>query len=246
MARILIIDDEGVVRDALRAVLPQRGHEVVVAAEPAAGLRLFKEGGADLVLLDRSFAAVLKEIKEQSPQTPVIVLTGFFDPQLVEKYHKLGASHFLAKSMGLEALVMVISRTLGAPAQAKRPEGGKARVLVVDDDEQIRTILKRYLEAKGYGVETASNGVEGLRLVASWKPHLVLLDVSMPELDGIETLKRIRQSDPKVSVMMVTGGEDLEVAKECMGLGASDFIMKPLNFEYLDLSVSTKVFLLTS
>src|SRR6185369_14023336 len=105
MARILIIDDEGVVRDALKAVLPQRGHEVAVAADPDAGLRLFKRDGADLVLLDRGFVSALKEIKAASPQTPVIVLTGFFDPQLVEKYHKLGAAHFLSKSMGLEALV---------------------------------------------------------------------------------------------------------------------------------------------
>jgi len=109
----------------------------------------------------------------------------------------------------------------------------RARILVVDDESAIVALLEDYLRIQGFDVAAASSGKEALARLADVQPDVVLLDMRMPEMDGIETLKRIVARRPDVSVLMISGNDDLLLAKEAIALGAFDYILKPIDFGYL-------------
>jgi two-component system, OmpR family, response regulator MprA len=106
-------------------------------------------------------------------------------------------------------------------------------ILVVDDDEQIRTPLKRLLVLEGYTVTTASDGEEALRVAAERFPDLVVLDRMMPGLDGIEVCRRLRAADARLSIIMLTARDT--VPDRVLGLetGADDYVVKPFAFAEL-------------
>lgn len=110
----------------------------------------------------------------------------------------------------------------------------KKRILVVDDDQAICNMLEKFLSKKGYQAITALSGEEGIKKVEEERPHMILLDIKMPDLNGIETLKRIRNIDKEVGIVMITAVKDDEVGKKCIELGAYDYITKPLSLEYLE------------
>jgi len=103
---------------------------------------------------------------------------------------------------------------------------GKETILVVDDDENSRRLLERVLEEAGYGVVTVSTGREALDRVAISDVSLVLLDIRMPGMDGLQTLELIREKSG-VPVIMVTGTGQKGSLKTSLGLGADDYIRKP-------------------
>lgn len=108
------------------------------------------------------------------------------------------------------------------------------RILVVDDEAPVREVLTEYFTTQGYAVDGASNGNEALAAVKRAWPDLVLLDVRMPSLDGVEVLRRIREGEGDITVIMVTANEDVALAREALKLGAFDYIAKPFDFSYLD------------
>jgi DNA-binding response OmpR family regulator len=112
------------------------------------------------------------------------------------------------------------------------------RILVVDDEQSVVEVLSEYFSGQGYTVVTASSGEEALRTLPEYRPSVVLLDVRMPGLDGVEVLRRIRGMDKDVAVIMVTANEDVELARETLKLGAFDYVAKPFDFSYLDQAVT--------
>ena len=119
------------------------------------------------------------------------------------------------------------------------------RVLVVDDEPNARELLAEFLMGKGYEVLTASEGEEALRKVKEDRPHLILLDVRMPQMDGLEVLKQVREIDHEVGVIMVTAAHEEETGRQALKLGAFDYITKPLDLQYLERSLWTKIMLMT-
>ena len=107
------------------------------------------------------------------------------------------------------------------------------RILVADDDKQVRQILKIFLTRQGYHVDEAENGAQALAIIDSARPDLVFLDIVMPDLSGIETLRWIRQKYPELSVIIMTGMNQEEVWKKAMLSGATDYITKPFSYEQL-------------
>jgi len=116
-----------------------------------------------------------------------------------------------------------------------------SRILITDDEEEICKTLAEYLEDKGYEVFQATNGQDALRLLKEVRPHLMLLDIRMPEYDGIEILRKVRKIDNQVGVIMITAFHDVNIAQEALKLGACDFVTKPVDLNYLDKSVKVKV-----
>lgn len=109
----------------------------------------------------------------------------------------------------------------------------KARILIVDDEPPVVQLLSDYLTGQGFEVSGAYSGVQTLARMSQAQPDVVLLDVRMPELDGVEVLRRIRENYPRIPVLMVSGNDDVELAKETVALGAFDYILKPVDFTYL-------------
>ncbi|MGH7254262.1 MAG: response regulator, partial [Nitrospirales bacterium] len=113
----------------------------------------------------------------------------------------------------------------------------KKRVLIVDDEPSIQTALKMLLDST-YQVQIASEGQTALDLFKQEPPHLVLLDVMLPGIDGLEVLKVIRAEDATVPVIMLTATKTVKPAVEAMKMGAADYLTKPFDAEELRLIVS--------
>ena len=106
-------------------------------------------------------------------------------------------------------------------------------ILIIDDEESIRKSLQGILQDEGFRVITAENGEQGLGKLRDEDPELILLDIWMPGMDGLETLRKIRELNPEQSVIMMSGHGTIETAVKATKLGAYDFIEKPLSLEKL-------------
>ena len=109
-------------------------------------------------------------------------------------------------------------------------------VLVVDDDENLRFIYKKNLENRGYEVETAVNGADALEIIEGWKPDIIILDIMMPELDGVKVLENLKRDSvlDELSVIMLTGVSEINLMKKCLDLGAKGYILKGASMEEID------------
>jgi two-component system nitrogen regulation response regulator NtrX len=103
------------------------------------------------------------------------------------------------------------------------------RVLIVDDEKGIRQALGQLLEYEGYEVKTAGNAVDAITEYERFRPQLVFMDVKMAGIDGLEALKRLKQSDANAVVVMISGHGTIQTAVEATQLGAYDFLEKPLD-----------------
>ncbi|MGH7669150.1 MAG: response regulator, partial [Gemmatimonadaceae bacterium] len=103
------------------------------------------------------------------------------------------------------------------------------RILIVDDEQGVRAALTQLLEFDGYDVRSTPNGADGIAAYQQWTPQLVFLDVKMAGMDGLETLRRLREFDPKAIVVMISGHATIQTAVEATQLGAYDILEKPLD-----------------
>ena len=127
------------------------------------------------------------------------------------------------------------------PHEAPGDESSATRILIVDDDPGVIGVLSAFLQLDEgeYHVETASSGESGLAAVQRRRPDLVLLDINMPGLNGLELLKHIRRIDRGIPVIMVSGSTDLADFVDASQNGALAYIPKPFKFGYIKLLIST-------
>ena len=107
------------------------------------------------------------------------------------------------------------------------------KILIVDDEIKTCKLIKEYLETKMYSVVTSSNGKDALEKVKNEKYSVVLLDIRMPGMDGIEVLKNIKEISPETMVIIHTGCRDIDFAIDAIRLNVSDYILKPAKLEEL-------------
>jgi DNA-binding NtrC family response regulator len=119
----------------------------------------------------------------------------------------------------------------------------KNRVMVVDDEEALRTVLSAELEGEGYQVASAADGQEAIDILTTREFDLILLDIKMPNVDGFEVLKFVKDRHQKTKVVMLTGFADLKNAIESKKLGAEDFVSKP--YDLVDLLTTVERVLTT-
>jgi DNA-binding NtrC family response regulator len=111
------------------------------------------------------------------------------------------------------------------------------RVLIVDDEEDIRDILSDRLQAYGYEIVTAADGLEALEKVEKTSPDLVLLDIQLPKLGGMEVLSRIRLEHPQITVIIITAHGKIPLAVDAIQQGAYDFVEKPFDPDLIRIKV---------
>src|SRR5690606_19337527 len=112
-----------------------------------------------------------------------------------------------------------------------------ASILIIDDERSIRNTLKELLEYEKFDVSEAEDGQEGIKKVESSKFDLVLCDIKMPKMDGLEVLEKIQEKFPELPVVMISGHANIETAVEAIKQGAFDFISKPLDLNRLLVTV---------
>ena len=112
------------------------------------------------------------------------------------------------------------------------------RILVIDDDHDIINLLKRFLTKHGYEVETAFTGAEGEKLTDTFKPHLVMCDYRLDDMEGTVLLSKIKEKNPDIPVIIITGYSDLRTAVKVVRMGAFDYITKPFIPDEILLNIS--------
>jgi signal transduction histidine kinase len=113
----------------------------------------------------------------------------------------------------------------------------KKTILLVDDEKDIREVLRLPLIDLGYEVLEAENGADALRLFERLQPPMILTDIKMPGMDGIELLQKVKRADPEVEVIMITGHGDMDLAVKSLKYDATDFITKPINVDVLEIAI---------
>jgi two-component system response regulator HydG len=119
----------------------------------------------------------------------------------------------------------------------KSQQKNKARLLVVEDEEAARSALAQFLEAEGYTVDTAEDGVLGVAIASERPPDVVVTDLNMPRMNGLELLKALREQDRELPVIMVTSLDDTSTAVQAMRAGAADYLTKPIDLDALSVAV---------
>jgi len=110
----------------------------------------------------------------------------------------------------------------------------KPQILVIDDEKDIGNMFKKTLIPEGYTVLTALDGESGVKIVKEKKPDIVLLDLKMPGMDGIEALRYIKKIDKNIVVIIITGYGTVDTARMAVKFGAFDYITKPIDIEYVN------------
>ncbi len=245
-SKVLVVEPDRGVAAAADAFLTAAGCQVRCASSADEAGRAAAEFKPDLALVDLELpgtttADLLKALREATEGGCRFGgLTAGAEHAVLERARGLGIDRFVLKSPGVVSFRDTLLRCLG-PGESIPAKNRK--ILVVDDEEPIRRVLTRFLEGKGYEVESAENGEQALVAARYFKPAVIMLDINMPGMDGVEALRNLSRLYPGIGVIMVTANTDDERARECLRLGASDYISKPFDLETLETSLMVKLLL---
>jgi DNA-binding response OmpR family regulator len=123
----------------------------------------------------------------------------------------------------------------GATALEAPPAG---HILVVEDEADLRSFIAEHLTAQGFSVKEAWFAEQALASIAEERPQLVLLDIALPGINGLEILRRIRRDDPTINIIMMTGNQDVVLARSTIQLGAMDYVFKPFEMDRFDRAIA--------
>lgn len=256
LATILVIDDERMICDLLRAVFSRHGHEVLTAVTGAEGVALFREHRPRISLLDLHMPdmngiEVLKHIRAIDPYASIMMLTGGGTTDLENQARALGVTDFLKKGLSLDVLMGALELAVQQPARASAspppvqevPAAGGLSILVVDDEPMIGGLLSQFLSLRGHRVRTAANGREALALAVQEAPQIAILDMYMPGMNGVETLRALRAQGYGGGVIALTASQDEKLLREMLELGSVDVMGKPVDLERLAVAIEVALVL---
>lgn len=194
-------------------------------------------------LLGENTIGVLAKYKQAYPGLPVMMaVTPESANELMNRIKRYGSCQYLPRSLDTNGLIMVIYRMVSEAKEKKEiKEGEKPSdyILIVDDESDVCEYTGKYLANEGYKVSSVTNSKAVLEQVKALKPSIVLLDIIMPDVDGLELLKKIKKISPQTQVIMMTGVKDESVCRESIESGASDYIVKPFSLEQLKATILT-------
>jgi len=248
MATLLLIDDDTDVREFYHTILTKAEHQVTTLPNHENLFSIIEAEKPDLILLDLNLPTVngldiLKEIRAKKVEVPVAILSAHISAQSEQRAFESGAVEVLSKDMKNEEFLFKINKIISTPPEAfSQPmENNQQTILTVDDDPGIRDLITFFFKEKGFEVLSASNGEEAIQAVKDHHPDMILLDVNMPGMDGLLTLKKIREIDADVGIVMATGVQDEKIAQKAAQLGAYHYVRKPFDLKYLEFVVLTRL-----
>jgi CheY-like chemotaxis protein len=224
--KILIVDDDADYRDLLVPVLQDHGYEVATAGSGRDAVGVLEKGEpidiivSDIVMPVMNGFHLLSYLKAEAhfSRIPVILYTSLNDEESVRKGLALGAVDYVTKPISAEALVSKIKNV------EKKVPGA---VLVVDDEELLRKLLKNILQRDGLRVLLAESALEALDMLEKNKVAVVVTDIAMPEMNGLELLVTVKDRHPTIPVLLVTGQGGKYGREDVLAAGADGYVTKP-------------------
>jgi len=239
---MLLVDDESDFLESTSRALERRGFQVTRAQNGLSALAELERGTFDIAVVDVKMPGMdglelFRTIRQRLPELPVVILTGHGSIRDAFQTTKEGLYQYLTKPCEIEELAVLARRAAGGKKMVEVPDPAAdlqgARVLLVDDEVELTRSLAKVLGRRGLRVTTASNGGEALALFGERRFDLVVLDVKMPQVGGVEVLRRIKAVDPSVEVILLTGHPSVRTAVEGLESGAFDYLLKPPEIETL-------------
>ena len=241
---ILIADSDTGSRDKFFKVLSSMGNKVDFVPNGNETMVYLQTKRPYLLILDQELLPdgglkTLERIRKFEREMRVVFLTKDepdVDAEVCREARKLGVSEILKKDFSGYAMFKKIEATLG-DAEGKSSDDkylNLGRILVVDDDPGMRTVLEAFLSGKGFHVKVAADGEQALVEIKARKTKIVICDERMPGMDGLMVLRKIKEYDKSISVVMLTAVRDEDVVKEATAAGACGFIAKPCDFQEVE------------
>lgn len=239
--KILNVTDGNNQLDPLLSSLTQNGYSFNMAKNQKSVIEKLQKESFHFTIIDSQSIEtgtleLLKTIKKIQPHTQVIILTQFSSHETISQYIKEGALDCLYKPIKIEELKKVIDSTLD-PIE-KTGKMFKEKILVVDDDKNVRDSSSILLQQEGFDVQKAADGYEAIEKIKKGFYNLVLTDIKMPGISGLELMHEIKKIAPETIVILMTGFATLDSAIEAIREDAHDFITKPFNIKNLIASVN--------
>ncbi len=233
--KTLIIEDDEVTRNEIAELLTKEDLDVIQAADGNEGRDLFDKESPDVVITDLRMPGltgleILEYIHKDKPLVPVILVTAFGETEVAVQAIRLGAFDYIKKPIDLEDLFMAIGRAKELIAEIKEYKEFP-NIMIAEDDTVSRNSLAGVLEKEDLNVLQANNGAEAVEIFKSNKIDIVLLDIKMPKMDGLQALRHMRELNDDFEAIILTGYGDEEAAIEALRQGAISFIRKPIDIE---------------
>jgi CheY-like chemotaxis protein len=240
--RIFVIDQDVKVRDFLYELFSGVGCRVKTLPAGKELISELKNERPMLIFLEDApveFSGIdlAKKIREFDKDIEIIFLGKEIDRGISSQLKDVYVSTYLKKDFEnpevIKNILMLLKQRHACemPCQNEKIWG---HALVIDDEIENSSVMKRYLEKRGFMISCARSGEEGLEMIRTKNFDVVLLDMSMEGMDGLLALKRIKDVQPGIKVVMVTSTMNPDVIKEARVLGASDYVLKPTNFSMLE------------
>jgi len=223
--QVLLVDDEKEFVDSLSERLKLRDVDADVAYNGEQALQAVGEDRPDVMILDLRMPGidgleVLRKMKADHPDVDIVVLTGHGSETDEKEARRLGATAFLQKPVDIDQLVGTVHQE-------------KLRVLLVDDEKEFVGSLSERLELRNLEADVAHDGEQALQAVQEDKPDVMVLDLRMPGIDGIDVLRKMKADHPKIPVVVLTGHGSDKDEKEARRLGAAAYLEKPADVDQL-------------
>ena len=196
---VLVVDDNEDLLQTFAMILKRRGFYVETAENGASAVDKYKENNYDVTLMDivmpkMNGVEAFRKIREMNPGASVILMTAYSEEELIQMARDEGAHHVVHKPIRIDQLIELIKE-----AAASQP------ILIVDDDADICQTLTKTLELEGYQVLTAGSGEEAILMAQEKDCQIALIDVKLPNIDGLETFLRLKEINPDILTVMMTG-----------------------------------------
>jgi two-component system, response regulator, stage 0 sporulation protein F len=239
---VLLADSDVDARDREYEILSSMGYKVECAPNMNEAVVRLENDRPHLVIVDEAFVPdgglkALERIRKFDQQMHVIFLLKSTPGADIEKEaYRLGANDVVRKDFSshfmFKRILEFLHETKEKAPSAKYASMGA--IMIVDDSADMRVMLSTFLKSRGFTVTEASSGDQALLDIKSEKPKLVLLDGRMPGMDGLVVLKKIKDFDESIKVVLLTGIQDEDVVAQANKLGASDYLNKPCDLEKLE------------
>jgi len=223
--RILIVDDDLASLKVMTSLLEKKEYEVMSATKVSDAIRQLEKWAMDLVIadiaMDEGTGLQLLHYLRLHPRysrVPVLACSTRSDIETVQEAHKLGAVDFIVKPIDENSMLAKVAEAI---------EHATITVLLVDNDNLILDILSRIVKRGGFRPLTAQSGSEALELLEKVKVQAVVSDINMPDMDGLQLLKKIKELYPHLPVIMITGRPGVYDRRDVMAAGADGYIIKP-------------------
>lgn len=242
---LLIVDDDRVICEQLGKELKRNFFNVLMASSASSGLDILAKENVDILILDVKLPdmdglEVLGRAKDLKPGCEVIVITGYGTQEIAIESLRRGAIDYVEKPFNLEELSAALGRA--QERLSKRDElDYRYKILVIDDEKSIVERLKQCITKEGYEAFGAFCGEEGLDIIENNKIDIIITDIQMDDINGIELFEKAKRMFPDIEGIMVTGFRDRELAIRALRSGAFDYIPKPVDLEELFISLNRAV-----